>query len=224
MLGEGSLLTAGFNLGWANKRIDRSKLKFPDQFDGKFFDVNLPTSVVLNTTSVSYFDMQVGVNYAYFPNEDAYFNAGYSIHHVNRPRETFFSDQTDSARIPMRHIAFLNGSYKLNDRWIVNPGAYFTYQAKATSTMLGFMANYNLSGDGGEKQLIGGVFYRVGDAAIPMVGFQLRNLRFTFSYDATASSLRNFNNMQGAQEFSLLKNGFYNEVNGSTRQSMCPRF
>ena len=39
-LGLSSLLTAGFNVGWANKRIDQTKLTFPDQFDGKFFDVN----------------------------------------------------------------------------------------------------------------------------------------------------------------------------------------
>ena len=36
MLGNSSLLSAGFNVGWANKRIDVSALKFPDQFDGRF--------------------------------------------------------------------------------------------------------------------------------------------------------------------------------------------
>src|SRR5258708_39412022 len=58
MLGNSSLVSAGFNLGWANKRIDINKLRFPDQFDGKFFDNSLPTSVVLSATSISYFDMQ----------------------------------------------------------------------------------------------------------------------------------------------------------------------
>ncbi|HMO61576.1 MAG TPA: PorP/SprF family type IX secretion system membrane protein [Ferruginibacter sp.] len=76
MLGNSSLLSAGFNVGWANKRIDQSRLKFPDQFDGRFFDGTLPTSVILTNTNVSYFDMQVGVNYAYFPDEDIYINGG----------------------------------------------------------------------------------------------------------------------------------------------------
>src|SRR5450432_2672982 len=65
-LGLSSLLTAGFNVGWANKRIDQTKLTFPDQFDGKFFDITEPTSVMLSNNSVSYFDMQAGMNYAYF--------------------------------------------------------------------------------------------------------------------------------------------------------------
>ena len=223
MLGSGSLLSAGFNLGWVNKRIDLTKLTFPSQFNGIFFDPSLDKGVTFANTSISYFDMQVGLNYAYFPNEDLYVNAGYSIHHVNRPRETFFSDAADSSRIAMRHIGFINALYKVNDRWIVNPNAYYTIQAKASELMLGLNANYNLSGDG-DKQLIAGIYYRSGDAIIPMLGFEIKKLRFTFSYDATTSSLRNFNNSQGAQEFNLIKQGFYNQTNGNTRQVVCPRF
>ncbi|HMU74083.1 MAG TPA: PorP/SprF family type IX secretion system membrane protein, partial [Ferruginibacter sp.] len=82
MLGLSSLLSAGFNMGWANKNINQTKLTFPDQFDGKFFENTLPTSVVLANNNVSYFDMQVGMNYAYFPQENVYVNAGYSLQHV----------------------------------------------------------------------------------------------------------------------------------------------
>jgi len=221
-LGNSSLLSAGFNVGWANKRIDISKLSFPDQFDGKFFDRNLPTTVLLNSNSVSYFDMQVGLNYAYFPTEDVYINAGYSIHHVNGPQETFFSGSADSSRIPRRHIGFINALLKVNDRVIINPNIYYTNQAKASEFVLGLNANYNLAGEGGEKQLIAGLYYRGGDALIPMVGFEIKNIRFTFSYDVTTSALNNFNNFQGAQEFNVMKKGFYSE--SDSRQVMCPKF
>jgi hypothetical protein len=82
---------------------------------------------------------------------------------------------------------------------------------------------YNLSGDG-SKILIGGLYYRVGDAVIPMIGFELNNVRFTFSYDATTSSLHNFNHYLGASEFNIIKKGFYSEYNGDRRQSLCPSF
>src|SRR6185312_7812536 len=195
MLGASSLLTAGFNVGWANKRIDQSKLTFPDQFDGKFFDATLPTSVQLLNNSVSYFDMQAGLNYAYFPTEDVYINAGYSIQHVNRPKETFFAED-NSSRLDMRHIGFINGIFKLNSNVIINPAAYYTIMAKSSELMVGMNAAYNLSGDG-SKQIIGGLFYRYGDAVIPMVGLQVGNIRFTFSYDVTTSSLKNFNHSFG---------------------------
>ena len=221
MLGFSSLLSAGFNVGWANKRIDGSRLKYPDQFDGKFFDNKLPTSVVLNRQSVSYLDIQVGMNYAYFPGENVYINAGYSIHHVNRPKETFFSDDAELSQIPMRHIGFLNAILKVHPNWIVNPNAYFTTQAKAKELVLGLNANYNLGGIG-EKQLMVGAYYRFGDAIVPMVGLEIGNIRLTFSYDVTMSNLNKFNSYRGAQEFGLMKKGFYPD--NVDRTTLCPKF
>ena len=220
MLGNSSLLSAGFNVGWANKRIDQSKLKFPDQFDGKFFD-NPFTNVSLTNNNVSYMDVQAGMNYAYFPREDIYINAGYSIHHVNRPKETFFNDLTNAGRIPMRHIGFFNAIVKVNDRVIINPNAYFSTQAKASELVVGLNGNYNLS-EFGEKQLIGGLYYRLGDAVVPMVGVEVNSIRFTFSYDATVSSLNKFNNYRGASEISIIKKGFYPQH--QDRATMCPSF
>ncbi len=83
-------------------------------------------------------------------------------------------------------------------------------------------ANINLGQSAGEKQLIAGLYYRYKDAFVPMVGLQYKNVRFTFSYDATASGLKSFNNYQGAQEFNVIKNGFYPD--NVDRQSLCPTF
>ena len=221
MLGLSSLLSAGFNLGWANKRINPAELKFPDQWDGTFFDGHLPTSVVLQTNSVSYFDMQAGINYAYFPNEDVYINGGYSIHHVNKPKETFFDDGSASVSIPMRQIAFINAIIKAGPSLILKPNIYFTTQAKASELIGGFTGNYNLS-EAGETQLIAGVYYRHKDAFIPVAGFEINTLQFTFSYDITMSSLKNYNNGRGALEFSLVKKGLY--PSSSVRQALCPKF
>src|SRR5688500_12258400 len=91
MLGYSSLLSLGFNVGYANKQINVSNLKFPDQIDGHFFDHGVPTNAILDRNNITYLDMQVGMNYAYFPTERVYVNAGFSAHHVNRPRESFFT-------------------------------------------------------------------------------------------------------------------------------------
>jgi len=225
MISEAHLLSAGFNVGWSNKRINSADLKFPDQFDGRFFDSKIPTSVVLDNPSVNYFDVQAGLNYAFFPNEFLYVNGGISAAHLNRARESFFDtdiDNTDN-RISMRYTAFANASYKLNDDVIVNPMAYYTRQASSSELVAGGNLQYNLSGDG-ESQLIGGLYLRPGDAVIPVIGFQWKNLRLMFSYDATTSSLKDYNNGRGAYEFALIHNGFFNEYNGDKRQSFCPTF
>jgi len=225
MLGYSSLLTAGFNVGWVNKRINSANLKFPDQFDGKFFDNELPTAVVLDQPNVNYFDMQVGMNYAYFPNQRTYLNAGVSVQHINNARESFFS--TDPAgfdsRIPRRYIGFINASFKTDNMIIINPMAYYTRQAEASETVAGLNAQYNLSGDG-DQQVIGGLYYRVGDAFIPMIGFIYRNIRLMFTYDVTTSSLSKYNGNRGAWEFSLIQEGMYTQFNGDRHQSLCPSF
>lgn len=226
MLGVAHLLSAGFNIGWANKRINFTDLKFPDQFDGKFFDSNLPTNVVLDNPNINYFDVQVGVNYAYFPTDKLYINGGASVMHLNRPRESFFTTDLPDVdnRIAPRYTGFVNASYKMSDMVIINPMGYYSNQAKSSETVVGGNVQYNLSGDG-EMQLLGGVYYRFGDAAIPMVGFEYKNIRLVFTYDATTSGLSQYNNSRGAWEFALLRNGFYSDNGGgSVRQTLCPSF
>jgi len=111
----------------------------------------------------------------------------------------------------------------MNDMVILNPMAYFTTQAKAQEAVIGVNANYNLSGDG-MTQVSGGLYYRVGDSFIPMLGFQWNNFRMSFTYDVTTSQLKNYNNGRGAIEFSLVKHGVYTAFNGNRRQSLCPKF
>lgn len=222
MIGYSSLLSAGFNAGYVSKRIDLSKFTFDNQWNGKFFDAtSLNGEQFLNNNALSYFDLQAGLNYAYFPDENQYFNGGISVHHINEPRETFFSGSNN--KIPRRYTGFLNGIFKLNEDWIINPGGYFSLQAKAYEFVAGGSAAYNLTGDG-SRVVLGGLYYRWGDAAIAMVGYEMQNIRFTFTYDATVSSLARFNNSYGAWEFSLIRNGYYNQYKGDRRHSMCPRF
>lgn len=225
MVNAGSLVSLGFNVGWANKNINTSNLTFPSQWNGKFFDVhNTSGAPVLDASNINYLDIQVGANYAYFPSNNVYINAGFSAMHVNRPRETFFDAQAGvDNRIPVRYTGFLNGSFMLNDRVIINPNIYASLQAKSYEIVGGLNAHYNLSGDG-EKILIAGAYYRYKDAVIPMIGLGLKDYTLTFTYDVTQSSLKTYNNGRGAIEFSIIKQGVVDKYNGNKRESMCPSF
>jgi type IX secretion system PorP/SprF family membrane protein len=222
MLGYSSLLSLGFNVGYANKQINVTNLKFPDQFDGKFFDNKLMTSVRLDQNNIGYLDMQAGMNFAYFPSDEIYLNTGFSAHHVNKPHESFFESTPEvNNRVPVRYIGFLNGSFKLNDQWIINPNVYFTNQVTAMEIVGGVNAHYNLSGDG-EYLLIGGLHYRHKEAVIPLIGLGIKDYTFSFTYDATISTLKNYNNTRGAFEFSLVRQGVLSSSRG--RVTPCPTF
>ena len=222
-LGYSSLLSLGFNVGWVNKQINTFNLKFPDQFDGKFFDAKIPTSVVLDRNNLSYLDVQVGMNYAYFPTENIYVNGGFSAYHVNRPNESFFTGTDADTHVPLRYNGFLNGSFKLNDQWIINPNIYYSRQTSLSELVGGANARYNLSGDG-DAVLIAGLYYRHKEAIIPMIGLGLKDYTFSFTYDATMSTLNAYNKSRGAFEFSLIKEGLFDQFNGNRKQSMCPSF
>jgi type IX secretion system PorP/SprF family membrane protein len=223
LLGNSSLLSLGFNAGYANKQINTTNLKFPDQFDGNFFDSHMPTNVALARNNVGYLDMQVGMNFAYFPTERIYVNTGFAASHVNRPNESFFDNDGINNRVPVRYTGFLNGSFMINDQWIINPNAYVSLQAKASEIVAGANAHYNLSGDG-QYLMIAGLYYRHQDAVIPMIGLGYKDYTFSFTYDATISTLKNYNNTRGAFEFSLIKQGIMNPNKGRTRETLCPSF
>ncbi len=224
MLGNTGLLSAGFNLGLTNKRINIANFTFDNQWNGHFFDAYTPSGENFNANNITYFDLQAGLNYAWFPKDNIYLHGGFSIQHINRPQESFFNSSPNyDNRIAQRYIFFLDGMFKVSDQVIITPAAYFSTQAKATEWMAGIHANYNLTGDG-DQQLIAGLYMRVGNAVIPMIGYQWRNFRFMFSYDATTSALRNYTNVNGALEFALQYSGNYATFNGDKRQSMCPSF
>jgi len=208
MLGYNSLLSGGFSLGFISKRIDATKLSFDNQWNGKFFDITIPSNEPFLYSQNSFLDLQMGLNYAYFASENVYFNAGVSVMHINMPRESFFDPAVSDNRLQRRYTAFVNSSIKVQDLWIVNPNIYVSKMGNAWETVLGFNANRDLSGDG-LQQLIVGLYYRNNDAIIPMIGFQVNDLKITVNYDATISSLGSLNGTQGAYELSIIKSGVF---------------
>ncbi|WP_212002405.1 PorP/SprF family type IX secretion system membrane protein [Chitinophaga sp. HK235] len=222
LLGESSLLSLGFQAGSAGKRVDITKLTFGDQWNGKFFDSRMPTAEPFTQSAVNYFDMNVGMNYAYFPTENLYINTGLAVQHINTPRETFYDGDNKVSR---RYTGFLNASIKTSDVLIINPSAYYSRQANTHEFVIGLNAAYNLSGDG-DKQVSGGIYYRAKDAAVFLVGYQLSNIKLQFSYDVTTSNLATSNSRRGAYEIGLVYSGLYSNrsFNNAKRATICPSF
>jgi hypothetical protein len=91
----------------------------------------------------------------------------------------------------------------------LNPNIYVSKMGNAWETVVGFNANRDLGGNNGLSQLIVGLYYRNKDALIPMIGYQVDDLKFTVNYDATISSLSSLNGTRGAYEISIVKSGVF---------------
>ncbi|MEI8109352.1 MAG: PorP/SprF family type IX secretion system membrane protein [Chitinophagia bacterium] len=219
MLGYNSLLSGGFALGYTQKRIDLSKLTFDSQWNGLFFDVNIPSAEPFASNQVAYMDLQAGINYAYFASENFYFNTGISLMHLNTPRESFFDASISNNQVNMRYNLFVNANIKVRDTWILNPNIYVSQVSNSREILAGINANRDL-GDNGARQLIMGIYYRNNDAIIPLFGYQINDVKMTFNYDATVSSLSKSNLTRGAYEISIVKSGIFPSSQG--RQLRCP--
>ncbi|NDA61963.1 MAG: type IX secretion system membrane protein PorP/SprF [Chitinophagia bacterium] len=219
MLGYNSLLSGGFALGYTQKRIDLSKLTFDSQWNGLFFDINIPSAEPFATNQVAYMDLQAGINYAYFASENFYFNTGISLMHLNTPRESFFDASISNNQVNMRYNLFVNANIKVRDTWILNPNIYVSQVSNSREILAGINANRDL-GDNGARQLIMGIYYRNNDAIIPLFGYQINDVKMTFNYDATVSSLSKSNLTRGAYEISIVKSGIFPSSQG--RQLRCP--
>lgn len=223
MLGYNSLLSAGFSAGVTSKRVDIAKLNFDNQWNGQFFDVSIPSNEPFAFSQVGYLDLNMGLNYAYFASENFYFNAGVSLMHLNSPKESFFAANISDARVPMRYNVFANASLKVEDLWILNPNIYFSTVGNNSEVVMGMNANRNLGGNG-MHQMILGLYYRNGDAIIPMVGYQVNDLKITVNYDATISSLSRLNASRGAYEISIIKHGILPSSRGKSVKCPTVRF
>lgn len=158
--------------------------------------MNIPSAEPFASNQVAYMDLQAGINYAYFASENFYFNAGISVMHLNTPRESFFDASVSNNQVNMRFNLFMNANIKVRDTWILNPNIYVSQVGDSREILAGINANRDL-GDNGARQLIMGIYYRNNDALIPLFGYQINDVKMTFNYDATISSLSKSNFTRG---------------------------
>ena len=224
VLGYNSLISAGMGLGFVNKRIDLTKLTFNSQWTGNFFDGSINSNEPFSNSAVNYYDLQLGVNYAYFASDNVYVEGGISAMHLNYPKESFYADNASNmGELPVRYTAFLNTRIKIQNLWIINPNIYVSKVVNAYETVIGFNANRNIDMGNGDNQLILGLYYRNNDALIPMLGYQVNHLKITLNYDATISSLGPANAANGAYELSIVLNGIYGNGDKTTKSVRCPK-
>lgn len=82
-------LSAGIQLGLAQRGINYEDLTFQDQFDG-VDQYNLPTAESLPANVLAYSDVAIGLHYSVKPSTDKGFFLGMAYHHLNQPNISFF--------------------------------------------------------------------------------------------------------------------------------------
>ena len=204
-------LNVGLQLGVLYKSFNPNSLLFETQYDYNTGTLNpeIPSGENFTRNSLLSLDANMGVYYKYKEKNDRFSPfIGLSVYHLNMPKQNF---TTETSRMPMRFSVQAGSDFKLNEKIKLIPKILFMYQAKATELNIGLLGDYLLT-NGNDRDpdyhLLLGISYRMKDAFIIQAGAKRDNIILRFSYDATTSYLRNYNNSRGAYEFSLVFIGF----------------
>jgi type IX secretion system PorP/SprF family membrane protein len=175
--------------GIINRHVDESKFKWGEQWNPiTGYNAGNTTTETFNTTSATTLD--VGAGALYFdatPDKKANVFGGFSVFHINRPKDPIISTQSSELNIiPMRYTLHGGVSFNLFERTSIVPHVLYMHQGTASEAMIGTYVQYNVNE---ETDLMIGGYYRAKDAVAPFIGFDYKNFIVGLSYDANTSKL-----------------------------------
>lgn len=175
--------------GIINRSVNQSKFKWGEQWNPiTGYNASNPTTETFATTSSLTLDIGTGaLYYDATPGKKTNAFGGFSIFHINRPKDPIISTQsTELNTIPLRYTAHAGVSFNLSERTSIIPHALYMRQGTASEVMIGAYAQYNYNE---ETDVIIGAYYRAKDAVAPFVGVDWKNFIIGLSYDANTSKL-----------------------------------
>lgn len=183
-------LALGFSTTYGSRSIDYSNLGFSEQFrSGVGYNLSLPTGEYALSNLKPFVSMATGLLYSYQDREKGtYFDAGASVFHINRPKQTVFKD--DNQIIAARYTAQASWQQYFGDETMLN--VKFLYQNQASTQYYhgGVSVSRMLGSD--KYNFIGaGIWYRSNDAVSPYLFMEFSKTQLGLTYDINTSDLKN---------------------------------
>ena len=219
-------LSAGFDAGIVQRRLDYSKITTNSQYNGINYDPSLSNGEPLTDDHFLYFDGSAGLSFntQIGGNPDNNMYVGVAYHHFNKSAKVSFYNSPDIELIPK---VVLSGGLRM----AVNDYAYTTYyvdfskQGSSKEYIGGMLYSLKLDNPDNPQYVIsGGAFLRWKDAFIPIVKIEANSLVFAVSYDVNMSQLKAASQSRGGFELSVSYQKFLDRNNSSKMVLRCPRF
>lgn len=224
-------LSAGFQVGLAQRNFNYENFDFDDQFSGNNGYAN-PTAEILPENNFAHADLGVGINYTYAPDRGLSIFAGAAMHHILEPQISFYYDEDEpefsgSSLLHRKYTAYVNFSIPLGTAVQLQPRGLFYAQGPHLAINAGANFRFLFDEISGTALHVGGWGRPVGneddtfsmDAIVGMVGVEYNNFLLGFSYDAQLASFGAVQNRRGAFEVSIAYLGEYD-----SETILCPKF
>ncbi|MFI5195470.1 MAG: PorP/SprF family type IX secretion system membrane protein [Chitinophagales bacterium] len=217
-------LSVGFTGGYLQYSFDGSKATFNNQYQNGHFDPNNPILEALPNSKLTALDAGAGINFNTSSGEDnkVTYVIGVSGYHFNQPKFSYY--QIPNLTEEIRWNGNLGMSCNFTDNLNFMIQGNYALEGAYTEAIFGGIFNFTAAKEGFQDLFVisCGVFYRYGDAIIPVVKLKNKKMSLGVSYDINVSSLKEASNMSGGFEMSLFISGSYSNDNDGPK--VCPRF
>jgi type IX secretion system PorP/SprF family membrane protein len=207
-----SSLSVGLQASVVQKKVDASKLVFPNQYGATGYDPNIDSREDYAAQNFIYPDFAGGINWSYGYNERAVganterrANIGASVYHINQPKQIYLDESEE--RLNTKYILHADMLFGIrNSNVALVPSFITTIQGPSLEMMEGFMVKYYFKDDSKytgiiKRSALGfGVSYRNMDAAILSFLLEYENYAVGVSYELNTSRLTRATTGRGGPE------------------------
>lgn len=212
-----SNLSAGVKVGFFQRTINTTDLKWDSQYDGKNYDASLPTNESAVFSSFMKFDLAAGLLYNYYSRQTGMrLELGGSMSHITKPKISYYSSDPS---LNFKYIGHARIQFKLSERAYFVPGGFYALQGKHQEITAGANFKIAIGEETREHAILNtfslmssaiqfGMYVRAKDALIFTTALDYKhNMTFGVSYDLNTSKLNLASKRRGGLEFSFVLRG-----------------
>lgn len=226
-------LSGGLQLSVNQRNVNNTRLTFEDEFNGSTGFTGSTNETLPPENTFGFADFSLGINYSYAPSRKAALFVGGAIHHILQPEISYYYDRQQddpdlgSNALHRKYTAHLGASFPISSKVALLPRAVARLQGSHLEINAGSNIRFALGEYGSSAMHVGGWVRPVGneqqsidlEAAILMLGFEVNNVLFGFSYDLSLSDIQATRSRQSAFEISIAYLGNYD-----SETILCPTF
>ncbi len=214
-LSKSSTLSLGLQGSIVQRKIDYSKLIWPDQYTASGYNTSLDPGESFAAGNFIYPDFATGILWSYGYNETAIsannqfkVDLGFSMFHLNKPAQKYLA--STSEKLYSKYVFHGKSLIGIkNSNFSLVPSFIFQMQGSSKELIVGTLFRYMFKEDskytGFEKSsyFSFGAFYRNKDALIATVLLEKGQFALGFSYDVNTSGLTAASSSRGGFEVCL---------------------
>ncbi len=228
----GQYLSAGINLGIAQRNINYESIYFNDQFNG-LDEYSLGTAENLPSNNFAFIDLGLGVRYSSIMSQYSSFSFGFSMDHIPGSSISFYHNTVDpdetipDTKIDRKFTGYLSMEIASNESVAFLPRLLWQIQGPHQMLAAAGLVKFDITNYDNQAVHFGaGVRLNQTSssglkpsALYLLTAYEVKGLLIGLSHDILVNSLNTGHSGKGAFELSISFTGLY-----ENEESLCPTF